>query len=150
MEIARAIYNDGWQKNWGFVPGTREDTEGLARSFKSLLIEEMALFACDKNEPVGFALTLPNLFDLTADLGASPGPFGWLKLAWRLQRQRYRSFRLVFIGGREARHHSGRYGAEKLTCSWVLESNAAFIQLLRRFHFSESATYGVFEKEILP
>jgi len=164
MEIARSIYNDGWQRNWGFVPGTTADTEGLARSFKPLLIEEMALFACDRNEPVGFALTLPNLFDVTADLGASPGLFGWLKLAWRLRRQRYRSFRLVFIGGRQVRHHSGlgefllmetvrrvrRYGGEKLTCSWILESNVAFISLLQRFHFSAGATYGVFEKEILP
>jgi hypothetical protein len=162
MEIARAIYNDGWQKNWGFVPGTKADTEGLARSFKPLLIQETALFACNKGKPLGFALTLPNLFDLTADLGASPGMIGWLKLAWRLQRRRYRSFRLVFIGGREICHRTGigrfllaetvrrvrRYGGEKLTCAWVLESNAAFVRLLQRFHFSINASYGIFEKEI--
>lgn len=164
MEIARSIYNDGWQRNWGFVPGTKADAEGLARSFKPLLIEQMAIFACDRNEPVGFALTLPNLFDFTADLSASPGLFGWLKLVWRLRRQRYRSFRLVFIGGRQACHHHGlgefllaetvrrvrRYGGKELVCSWVLESNAAVIRLLQRFHFSAGATYGVFEKEILP
>ena len=164
MEIARAIHNDGWRKNWGFVPGTKADAEGLARSFKPLLIRQAAFFACDKNEPVGFALVLPNLFDLTADLGACPGIFGWLKLAWRLRRQRYRSYRLVFIGGREACHHTGlgrflleetvrrvrRYGGEKLACGWVLESNAACIRLLRGFGFSVSATYGVFEKEISP
>jgi GNAT superfamily N-acetyltransferase len=164
MEIARSIYNDGWRRNWGFVPGTKADAAGLARSFKPLLIQEAAIFACSKNEPVGFALTLPNFFDVTADIGASPGIFGWLKLAWRMQRRRYRSFRLVFIGGREAYHGTGigrfllaetirrikRYGGEKLTCAWVLESNAAFIHSLRQFRFSTNATYVVFEKEILP
>ncbi len=164
MEIARSIYNDGWQKNWGFVPGTKADAAGLARSFKPLLMQEGAIFACNDAGPVAFALTLPNLFDLTADLGARPGILGWLKLAWRMQRKRYRSFRLVFIGGREACQGTGigrlllvetirrikRYGGEKLTCAWVLESNAAFIRLLQGFHFSMNAAYGVFEKEILP
>ena len=164
MEIARSIYNDGWQKNWGFVPGTKADAAGLARSFKPLLIQEAAIFACSQNEPAGFALTLPNLFDLTADIGAAPGIFGWLKLAWRLQRRRFRSFRLVFIGAHTTYHGTGigrfllaetirrmkRYGGEKLTCAWVLESNAAFIRLLRQFRFSNGATYAVFEKEILP
>ena len=86
------------------------------------------------------------------------------KLAWRLQRRRFRSFRLVFIGARATYHGTGigrfllaetirrmkRYGGEKLTCAWVLESNAAFIRLLRQFRFSNGATYAVFEKEILP
>jgi len=99
------------------------------------------------------------LHDLT-DLGGSPGIFGLLKLLWRIRRRRYRSFRLVFIGGKTSHHGTGigkaalletiqrlkRYGAEELLCAWVLESNAALIHALRNFGFSAVATFGLYEK----
>src|SRR5262249_24291262 len=107
MEIARAIYNDGWQQNWGFVPATKTDAEGLAHSFKPLLLPDAGLFVCKNDEPIAFALSIPNAFDITADLGAALTPFGWMKLLWRIKRKRYRSFRLVFIGGKTAHHGSG-------------------------------------------
>jgi len=160
MEIARAIYNDGWRKNWGFVRGTADDAAGLARSFKPFLMPEAAFFISENNQPIAFSLSIPNIFDISADLGGSPGIFGLLKLLWRIRRRRYRSFRLVFIGGKTSHHGTGigkaalletiqrlkRYGAEELICAWVLESNAALIHALRNFGFSAVATFGLYEK----
>lgn len=162
METARSIYNDGWRKNWGFVPGAAEDAKGLARSFKPLLMPDGGFFVCAGAEPVAFALTLPNVFDIAADLGAAPSILGWIKLAWRMRRQRYRSFRLVFIGSRSAYHGKGagrvslletirrarHCGGEKLVCAWVLESNAAFIRLLHNFNFSADSVFGIYDKKI--
>lgn len=162
MEIARAIYNDGWQRNWGFVPGTETDAKGLARSFKPLLLPDTGFFLCVGEEPVAFSLTIPNLFDISADLGAAPSVLGWLKLFWRMRRRRYRSFRLVFIGGRTACHGTGigitgltetlrrlkAYGAEEIACAWVLESNAALIGALRKLSFSARTVFGIYEKKL--
>jgi GNAT superfamily N-acetyltransferase len=162
MEIARAIYNDGWQRNWGFVPGTQADAQGLAHSFKPLLLPEAGFFICKNDEPIAFALSIPNIFDITADLGAAPSFLGWLKLLWRIKRRRFRSYRLVFIGGKTAYRGTGignialsetisrlkQAGAEEIACAWVLESNAALIRVLQKFHFSPRMTFGVYEKPL--
>jgi len=160
MEIARSIYNDGWQQNWGFVPGSAADAKGLADAFKPLLLPDCGFFICSEDQPIAFAFAAPNIFDISSDIGAAPSPVGWLKLAWRLHRKRYRSFRLVFIGGKTAYHGTGigeialcetiqrvrRYHAEELVCAWVLESNAALIRALERFGFSAKAVFGLYEK----
>jgi hypothetical protein len=162
MEIARAIYNDGWQHNWGFVPGTQADAQGLAHSFKPLLLPDAGFFICKNDEPIAFALSIPNVSDITADLGGAPSLLGWLKLLWRIKRRRYRRFRLVFIGGKTAYQGTGmgsialseavrrlkRAGAEEIACAWVLESNAALIRVLQKFHFSPRMTFGMFEKPL--
>jgi hypothetical protein len=160
MEIARSIYNDGWQNNWGFVPGTAADVAGLARSFWPFLMQDAGFFLSENGKPVAFALSIPNIFDISSDLGGAPSLWGWCKLLWRMRRKRYRSFRLVFIGAKTSHHGTGigkaalfetirrlkRYDAEVLTCAWVLESNAALIQALQHFGFSAVATYGLYEK----
>jgi len=162
MEIARTIYNDGWRHNWGFVPGTKADAKGLARSFKPLLQPDMCFFLCADEQPVAFSLTIPNVFDISADLGAAPSVLGWLKLFWRMWRRRYRRFRLAFIGGKLAFHGTGigitaltetvrrlkAYGAEEIACAWVLESNAVLISELRKLGFSVRTTFGVYEKKL--
>lgn len=162
MGIARAIYNDGWQNNWGFVPGTEADAKGLAHSFKPLLLPDTVFFLCADEEPIAFALTIPNLFDISADLGAAPSILGWLKLFWRTRQRRYRSFRLVFIGGKTAYHGTGigitglietiqrlkASGAEEIACAWVLESNAALIRTLHKLHFFPKTTFGIYEKPL--
>jgi hypothetical protein len=162
MEIARQIYNDGWQYNWGFVPGTEADAKGLARSFKPFLLPETSFFLCAGKEPVAFALTIPNVFDISADLGAAPGILSWLKFFWRMHRRQYRHFRLAFIGGKAAFHGTGigtrtlvetvrrlkTFGAEEIACAWVLESNAALIRGLQKLGFSTRAAFGVYEKKL--
>lgn len=160
MEIARSIYNDGWQKNWGFVPGTAADAAGLARSFWPFLMRDAGFFLSENGAPVAFALSIPNIFDISSDLGGAPSFWGWCKLVWRMRRKRYRSFRLVFIGAKISHHGTGigkaalletikrlkRYSAEELVCAWVLESNAALIRALQYFGFSAVTTYGLYEK----
>lgn len=162
MEIARAIYNDGWQHNWGFVPGTKADARGLARSFKPLLLPDTCFFLCEGEEPVAFSLTIPNVFDISTDLGAAPSVLGWLKLLWRMRRRQYRRFRLAFVGGKLASHGTGIgisalvetarrlkiLGAEEIACAWVLETNVALIGGLRKLGFSVRTTFGVYEKKL--
>lgn len=162
MEIARAIYNDGWQNNWGFVPGTEADAKGLAHSFKPFLLPGTSFFISKDNKPIAFALSIPNIFDISADLGAAPSILGWFKLLWRIRQRRYRSFRLVFIGGKAAYHGTGigitalaetiqrvkTSGAEGIACAWVLECNSALIRALQKFRFFPKTTYGIYEKSL--
>lgn len=163
METARQIYNDGWQRNWGFVPAAMSDTRGLAHSFKQFLLPDSGFFLNVNGAPAGFVLTVPNIFDLSADLGAAPGPFSWVRLLFRMVWRRYRSFRLVLIGAATKYHRTGlgkvalfetirrlrARGAKELSCAWVLQSNSALIRILIDFKFQKSAIYNVYEKHLL-
>lgn len=163
MEVARSIYNDGWQRNWGFVPAAASDTHGLARSFKPFLLPDSGFLVAVNGKPAAFALSIPNILDISADLGAAPGWRGWPRLIFRLMRRRYRSFRLVLIGVATEYHQTGlghitlheavrracAHGAREIACAWVLESNAALIRLLHRFGFRRTAIFHLYEKQLI-
>lgn len=162
MEIARSIYNDGWRNNWGFTPAAQSDSQGLAHTFKKFLLPDGGFFIEIANEPGAFALSIPNIFDISADLGAAPNILGWMKLLFRIRRKRYRSFRLAFIGANEKYHGKGvgkialaeairrahANGAQEIVCAWVLENNLALSHLLKLFGFQVKASYGVYQKNL--
>lgn len=163
MEIGRPIFNDGWRNNWGFTPASESDLRGLARTFKPFLLPDSGFFVNIRGKPAALALSIPNIFDISADLGAAPSLGGWIRFLLRIWKQRYHTFRLVFIGAATKYHGTGigtaalaetirrmhKYGARQLVCAWVLETNSALIRILTTFGFRLSTAYGVFEKHLL-
>jgi GNAT superfamily N-acetyltransferase len=87
-EIKRVleIYNDAWEKNWGFVPMTEEEFRHMAKDMKAIMDPSLLLIAEVKGEPVAFALALP---DVNQAIKKIPDgkllPFGLLKLLWNLK-----------------------------------------------------------------
>src|SRR4029077_9769995 len=41
----REVYNEAWEKNWGFVPMTPEEMDFMAKRLKPLLVEELLWLA---------------------------------------------------------------------------------------------------------
>ena len=62
------IYNDAWEENWGFVPFTNAEFEYLKNDLKTLLDPSFAYIAEKDNIPIGFGITLPNLFQTLSEL----------------------------------------------------------------------------------
>jgi len=96
----RQIYNQAWEKNWGFVPFTEAEIEFMTRELKPLLVPEFAWIAEIGNEPVGFTLCLP---DINVALQKIDGrltrfglPIGLIKLL--LYKRRIRKGRLIALG----------------------------------------------------
>ena len=56
-----AIYDQAWQKNWGFVPFTKAESEHMAREMKPLIVPRSILIAEIGGEPVGFAICIPDI-----------------------------------------------------------------------------------------
>jgi GNAT superfamily N-acetyltransferase len=56
-----AIYDQAWQKNWGFVPFTKAESEHMAREMKPLIVPRSILLAEIGQEPVGFAICIPDV-----------------------------------------------------------------------------------------
>jgi GNAT superfamily N-acetyltransferase len=105
----REIYNQAWEKNWGFVPFTEAEIEFMTKELKPLLVPEFAWIAEIGNEPVGFTLSLPDvnvlLRDLDGRLTRFGLPIGLIKLL--LCKKRIRKGRLIALGVIEKYRRAG-------------------------------------------
>jgi GNAT superfamily N-acetyltransferase len=135
-EIARIfkVYNESWQKNWGFVPVSEAEFDQIARDLKSFLVEELVLIVEHEGQPVGFALTAPNVNEVMPKDGRL-FPLGWYKLLRGMKKTR--TARLITLG---VLPRFRKRGVEAILCvetalrvrargmvggeiSWLLEDN---------------------------
>lgn len=168
IEVVRQVYNDAWQGNWGFVPLQPHDLDAVASDLKPFLRPEHGVFVEHDGKPVGVAMVIPNLFEITSDIDPDPSLIGWGKLGWRTLFHRFRTGRIILLGVLSKFHHSvggaviamslvdeiierflkyeGR--ADWIEAGWVLEDNAALIRLLEQFGFSRTRTLRMLQKNI--
>jgi GNAT superfamily N-acetyltransferase len=105
----REIFNQAWEKNWGFVPFTEAEIEFMTNELKPLLVAEFAWIAEIGNEPVGFTLCLPDinvaLRQLNGRLTRFGLPIGLIKLLY--YKSRIRKGRLIALGVIEKYRRAG-------------------------------------------
>jgi ribosomal protein S18 acetylase RimI-like enzyme len=96
----REIFNQAWEKNWGFVPFTEAEIEFMTEELKPLIVPEFAWMAEIGTKPVGFILCLPDinvvLRDLDGRLTRFGLPIGLIKLLRYTARAR--KARLIALG----------------------------------------------------
>ena len=166
IEVGRRIFNDGWRQNWGFTPATESDVADLVKQFKPFLFPDSGFFIEVRGEPAAFVLSIPNIFEITADLGPRPGADGWIRLLYRIWRQRYRGYRLALIGigakyqnsvigalistvaFEEVRQRMRARQVEEVIAGWIVEQNRAAIRPLESLGFRQTRTYNLYEKTL--
>lgn len=57
----KKLYNGAWVYNWGAVPMTDEEFDALAADLKQLVVPDLVIIAERNGEPIGFALSLPDI-----------------------------------------------------------------------------------------
>ncbi len=128
------IYNEAWQKNWGFVPVGEEEFRAIAADLKAIVREELVLFVELDGKPVAFSVTLPDVNEVMPRDGRL-FPFGWWKLATGIKK--IPRARLVALGVAPAYRKRGletllfvetvrasrRLGIEGGEIGWTLEDN---------------------------
>jgi GNAT superfamily N-acetyltransferase len=105
----RTIYNQAWQKNWGFVPFTEAEMEHMAKEMKPLIVPQAMLIAEIGDEPVGFVIGVP---DINVAIRHVNGRLTWFGLPIGLIRLLYyktkiRTGRLVALGVVEKYRRAG-------------------------------------------
>ena len=105
MRAFSEVYNEAWGKNWGFVPATDAEIEFHAKLLKQVLDEDWAYIAEKEGEPVGAALTLPDINQVMAKLNGRLLPFGWLKFL--LGKRKIDQLRVFALGVKHEFRHSG-------------------------------------------
>lgn len=146
-EVARlfGLYNDSWQKNWGFVPVTEPEFKAIAADLKQVIIDSLVLIAEDKQGvPVAFSITLPNVNEVMPKNGRL-FPFGWWKLLTGIKKTKYA--RLMALGVLPGHR---QHGIEAMLCietalrakdrgmlggeiGWTLEDNTPINRTVESF-----------------
>ena len=162
LEVVKLVYNEAWEKNWGFVPMTEAEIDHMAKKLKPLVVPSIINFAFIDDEPAGFVMALPDYNQVLKILnGTIANPFRTIK-AFRAGK-RLRSGRCLTLGVREKFRQRGietllfaatwqggiemnyRYGE----FSWVLEDNQPMNDAATRMFFAEHyKTYRVYVKQL--
>lgn len=161
------IYNNAWEKNWGFVPMTPEEFRHMAKDLKSVLDPRLLLIAEVRGEAVGFALALPDINQaLKSNRSGKLLPLGLVKLLWNLKgpgrKKRLNRLRILTLGIKRGHQSSGlgpllyteylklgrELGYERGEASWILEDNLPMNRALEQMQASHTKTYRIYEKGI--
>lgn len=158
VELVWDIYNSAWERNWGFVPMSRDEFLHMAKSLKPLLISQFAFLAEVGGVPAGFMLAVP---DYNLVFRKIPNgrlfPFGAARIL--LGKSKLRTGRIIALGIKEQfrngsvlpvfMHESWRraiaFGSPGAEASWILEDNEAMRQPLETFGGRVYRRWRIFE-----
>ena len=161
----REVYNEAWEKNWGFVPMTGEEMDFMAARLKPLLVPELLWIGEAPRpdgslEPMAFMLMLPDYNVAIAPTRGRLLPFGWLRFL--LARSRVRTVRVVTLGVKKPWRQSGiqsimmadslrfllKKGYTGAEVSWLLEDNELVIGAVRLWGGRLYKTYRIYDKAL--
>ena len=163
LERLRDLYNEAWEKNWGFVPMTDAEIDFMAHELKPLVkrIPTQVIFAeRDNGETIGFTLFLMDANQALIHAKGRLFPFGLVKILKYLPKMNY--CRVLTLGlVPEARgqgidnllimalfRHGGAAGTIGGEFSWILEDNAAMRKPLERIGSVISKRYLLYDRPI--
>jgi GNAT superfamily N-acetyltransferase len=160
----REIYNEAWEKNWGFVPFTPEEFAYMTKELKPIVDPTLTLLAEVDGEPAGFLLCVPDinvaLRKVNGRLTSFGLPIGLAKLLY--YKSRIKTVRVVALGvvPKFRRHGVAEMlvlrliengmGARGLTgeCSMILENNELMNRFLKAIAAEKYKTYRVYRRDL--
>jgi GNAT superfamily N-acetyltransferase len=159
-EVARIwdVYNAAWEKNWGFVPMTREEFFLMGKEMKQVLKPEMVLIGESAGRMIGFALALPDVNVALKPANGKLLPTGLFRILYH--QRKIRAVRVIALGVVEEFRRSGVAAgfyaelvrnARKLgynqACemSWILEDNILMTRSLELMGARRSKTYRLYQ-----
>ena len=159
-EIIQHIFNKAWRGNWGFVPVSLEEVRDDFERVKPFYKRDLIHIAEDRNRPIGFSLSLPDINQALKPLRGRLLPFNWLRLLYRIRR--ISQIRVVLMGVLEEYRRRGvdllfykntmetafRYNFHTAELSWILENNDRMNRVLEHINAERYKRYAIYEKEL--
>jgi GNAT superfamily N-acetyltransferase len=99
------VYNEAWDRNWGFVPITEDEVRFQVKNLKPILDENWAMIAERDGEVVGAALTLPDVNQVLSKMNGRLLPFGWFRFL--RGRRKISRVRVLALGVKPSYQHLG-------------------------------------------
>jgi GNAT superfamily N-acetyltransferase len=162
VDLIKKLYNEAWEKNWGFVPMTDAEIELLAKNFKPVIIPQMVIFAEQQGRPVGFGLAIPDLNEALRTNRNGGIVKGALQILWWKLRKKFTRARIPLLGvipefrGKgidSALYHevwakAGTVGIGWGEGGWILEDNPAMKLGLEKMGFVVYKTYRMYDRAV--
>jgi len=129
------VYNSAWERNWGFVPWTREEFEAIANDLVDLADSDIIMLACDGDKTIGMLIAIPDYNYVLKKMNGKLFPFGIFKFLY--YKNKIKDLRLMIMGVKkeyrkkgieaymalEALINSVKAGYQNCELSWILEDN---------------------------
>ena len=152
------VYNEAWERNWGFSPLTETEVRHYAKTLKPLLDEHWAFVAEKDGETIGAALTLPDYNQVLKRMNGRLLPFGWLKFLW--YRRKIDRVRVFALGVKREWQHAGvaarfyqlHFDAAEVRpqkegeMGWILETNKSMNRAMEGMGGRVVRRYRLYEK----
>jgi hypothetical protein len=160
LRVVQDLYADAWALNWGFVPMTDAEFDFMGRQLRPILVPEFCVFLMQGDREIGFGLALPDLNRILIDLKGRLFPFGFLKVLFG--RRRVHFGRILTLGVRREFQGRGfdsliyhrlssnmvRAGTPSGEMSWMLETNDAINNAMRRAGGVKYRTYRMYDRDL--
>lgn len=158
--ILHRLYNECFSDVWGFVPIAWDEFLERAQSFKPFYRPELVVFAYKGDQPIGFALALPDINEALAQINGRLFPLGWLRLMFAIRR--IQSARFVLLGVLPEYRNTGIalrlahqvalaarcQGIQNAELSLINENNEQVQRIVRAFGGQRIKTWRLFEKKL--
>ena len=160
VAVACQIYNAALAHLPNQVPFPEAEFQHMSASFKPLVDPALAFFAEVDGEPVGFALTLPDLNEALQHVNGRLWPFGALKLWGHSRHLRRATFKILMIRpdfrGRglesllatETARAIFARGFREVDMSLTGEDNESMQRMMAGLEMQVYRRYRVYEKEL--
>ena len=160
LEILKVVYRAAWAGNWGFVPPTDAEIRQLAVELRPVADPELVLFAEMNGEPVGCAVSIPDVNQVLKRMNGRLFPFGIFHFLRR--RQIITRTRMLMLGVlpsvrrlglyplliAEAAERTARRGYRHAEVGWTLEDNTLINAGIAAAGGAHYKTYRLYEKPV--
>jgi hypothetical protein len=162
LEVCWAVYNAAWERNWGFVPMSKQEFVHMARDMKPLLVPRYAFAADVDGQTVAFMLAVPDYGAVLQRIGNGRlFPTGALRLL--LGKRRIRDWRVMALGLRrdfrargilplfawEAYRRGREAGERSAEASWILEDNEPMNRAMVAMGTRIYRRWRVYDRDVL-
>ena len=166
-EVARcmSVYNQTWEKTWGFVQMTPEEFRHMALQLKKIGALDLLLLAEVAGQPVGFCVTLPDMNEAIRPVGGCLTtwglPIGLVKLLRGMRkiktarmavlgvlpgyRKRGVAELMILQAFQRGKNKLGYTGAE---LGWTLEDNEMINRTVESVGAKQYKRFRIYERSI--
>ncbi len=159
VDLVKALYNQAWEKNWGFVPLTEAEIDHLAKQLKPIVVPDLVCFAEREGKVIGFAVALPD-FNVALKHNPSGRLYGLPKILW--YSRKITRCRILLLGTLKEYRMTGvdalmyhwiwskgtAHGYTWGEGGWILEDNAPMVNAALQLGFRPYKTYRIYDKSL--
>jgi len=160
VQLIKEVYNDAWERNWGFVPWSDAEIQAVGRDLKMVVDPDLVMLAYVNDELAGFSLSLPDVNQALMHLNGRLFPFGLLKLL--AYTKKINQIRVLALGVKKKFQNMGldalfyyetytrstSHGFHAGEFSWILENNMPMRNAMEKWGARIYKTYRMYGKAL--